>query len=304
MTGPDPHDLRQAFGRFMTGVTVVTTCDASGRPLGFTANSFTSVSLHPPLLLVCPGRFLSCFDAFATCTDFAVNILAEGQETVSNTFASFKGDRFAQVAHRRDRNGNPLIDGAIAQFSCATHQVVEAGDHCLLIGRVTTFDQHEGAGLGYADGRYFSLGLERDMLETTDRQVICGAIIETAGHALLERTPQGYRPPQIARKDRTQLRPDLKTELSRRGVSAELGAVYSVFDDATAHSAYILARAERPLSTQLEAVPLERLATLAYTTEPIADMMTRFAVESRTRDFGLYLGDAQHGETHTHTERS
>lgn len=304
MTGPDPQDLRQAFGRFMTGVTVVTTCDEAGRPLGFTANSFTSVSLDPPLLLVCPGRFLSSFDAFATCTGFAVNILAEGQETISNTFASFKGDRFAQVAHRRDGHGNPLIDDAIAQFSCATHQVVEAGDHCLLLGRVTAFGQHEGRGLGYADGRYFSLGLERNMLETTRRQVICGAIVETPGHVLLEKTPQGYRPPQIACTDRTRLRPDLLADLSRRGVIAELGAVYSVFDDASAQSAYILAQAKRPLSTQLEAVPLKRLSTLAYTTQPIADMMARFALESRTRDFGLYLGDALHGETHTHTERS
>jgi len=99
MTTLDPRALRNAFGSFMTGVTVITSRDASGAPVGFTANSFTSVSLDPPLLLVCPGKFLSSYDAFTNCSHFAVNVLAEGQEEVSNTFAGYKGDRFAKAAH-------------------------------------------------------------------------------------------------------------------------------------------------------------------------------------------------------------
>lgn len=305
MTALDPRALRQAFGSFMTGVTVVTTRDASGTPVGFTANSFTSVSLEPPLLLVCPGRFLSSYDSFATCSYFAINILAEGQEAVSNTFASFKGDRFAQVAHRPDARGIPLIDGAIAQFSCATHQTVEAGDHCLLIGRVEAFSHSASRGLGYAGGRYFSLGLERGALEPTDRQVICGAIIEVSGHVLLEMTDRGFRPPQTVRTDRANLRKTLHDHLVAQGVNARLGAAYSVFDDATSHSAYILATADRlTRNGLLEAVAVHDLPDLTYTTQPIADMMARFALESRTRDFSLYLGDAERGDTHILSDRS
>lgn len=80
MTQFDPRDLRSAFGRFMTGVTVVTARAPDGTSVGFTANSFTSVSMDPPLLLVCPGKFLSSYQTFAECTDFAISILAEGQE--------------------------------------------------------------------------------------------------------------------------------------------------------------------------------------------------------------------------------
>ena len=95
MTDLDPRELRAAFGRYMTGVTVVTSRDARDDPVGFTANSFTSVSLDPPLLLVCPGRHVSSFAVFRTAPRFGVSILAEGQEEVSNLFAGGPGDRFS-----------------------------------------------------------------------------------------------------------------------------------------------------------------------------------------------------------------
>lgn len=157
MTAIDPRELRAAFGSFITGVTVVTTRDAMGVPLGFTANSFTSVSLDPPLLLVCPAKGLSSFRGFAGCSHFAVNVLAEEQESVSNIFARGPDDRFAQVAHSVDAQGVPLIDGALAQFSCRTHHVVDAGDHCILIGHVEAMTHTHGRGLGFACGRYVRL---------------------------------------------------------------------------------------------------------------------------------------------------
>ena len=111
MTAQDQRALRDAFGSFITGVTVITTVDGSGQPVGFTANSFSSVSLDPPLLLVCPGRFLTSFPLFEACSFFAVSVLAEGQEDVANIFASFRGDRFAKAAWHPDRHGVPLIEG-------------------------------------------------------------------------------------------------------------------------------------------------------------------------------------------------
>ncbi|MEL7099844.1 MAG: flavin reductase family protein [Pseudomonadota bacterium] len=300
----DTSTLRAAFGSFMTGVTVVTTRDATGAACGFTANSFTSVSLDPPLLLVCPGKVLSSYHAFENCTHFAVNVLAEGQEEVSNTFAGFKGDRFARTAHTLNDDGIPLISGAVAQFSCRTHQRVEAGDHCVLIGVVTDVAHTPGRGLGYVGGRYFSLGLERGVQEAEGRDVICGAIVETPGHVWLEQTPQGYRPPQIERTSRVSLRDDLAQHLRLRGIAARLGAAYSVFDTAATHSAYILASAPPPQHTDLHPISIDALPALTWATPPIADMMARFAREARTRDFSLYLGDAVHGETHTQIERT
>lgn len=311
MTTLDAHALRGAFGSFMTGVTVVTALDEEGQPVGFTANSFSSVSLDPPLLLVCPGKFLSSYEVFAKCSHFAINILAEGQESVSNTFASFKGDRFAQVVHHADLNGVPLIDGAVAQFSCRTHEIVQAGDHCILIGQVQDFTQAQRPGLGYVGGQYFSLGLERaaleDSAENATGEAVCGAIIEAAGHVLLEQTPEGYRPPQVISEDRGRLRQNLKIELMTRGIDARLGQAYSVFDDREnrAHYAYILAKSsEVAIVEPLVLVPIHDLASLPYSTPAIASMMARFALEARTGDFALYLGDTLRGDVHALQKRT
>ncbi len=151
-----PH-LRRAFGSYPTGVTVVTARTEEGTPVGFTANSFTSVSLDPPLLLVCPGRQLSCFPVFDRCQDFAVSVLAEGQAEIATLFACYSGDRFAAAAWSSSARGLPLISGAAAHFSCRTHAKVEAGDHIVLIGAVESWAQSGAAGLAFADGRYAAL---------------------------------------------------------------------------------------------------------------------------------------------------
>lgn len=156
MSEIDPRALRHAFGAFPTGVTVVTAWAGDGTPVGFTANSFTSVSLDPPLLLVCPGRALSCFPVFETCARFAVNVLADGQEEVSSIFAGFRGDRFSRVSWRGADGAPPVLEGVAAHFVCRTDRIVPAGDHVLLIGAVETFGNSGREGLGYARGRYFS----------------------------------------------------------------------------------------------------------------------------------------------------
>lgn len=304
MTPLDPRTLRTAFGRFMTGVTVVTCTSADGVPVGFTANSFSSVSLDPPLLLVCPGKFLSSYDSFARCAHFAVNILAEGQKDVASTFASFKGDRFARVAHRHDAHGNILIDGAIAQFSCTTHHIVDAGDHAVLLGAVQNLDQSDGCGLGYADGQFFSLGLERAALEHTGETAMCGAIIRHGGTVILEKTDTGYRPPQVTANDRGHLRETLVDDLRERGQVIKLGAAYSVFDADKTHCSYILATADTTSNGPFEAHPIGDIPNLKFASPPIAQMMNRFAHEAQTDIFGLYIGDALRGDVHHLPERT
>jgi flavin reductase (DIM6/NTAB) family NADH-FMN oxidoreductase RutF len=304
MSAIDPRALRSAFGSFMTGVTVVTSKAIDGTAVGFTANSFSSVSLDPPLLLVCPGKFLSSYEAFAGCTQFAVNILAEGQEDVANTFASYKGDRFARVAHYQDALGNFLINGALAQFSCTTHRVVDAGDHAILIGAVQSFEQCAGRGLGYVGGQFFSLGLERAALEHSGNTALGGAIITWGDTVLLERTEAGCRPPQSLAKDRDNLRHTLTRDLETRGLPVKLGPAYSVFDDGKTHCSFFLAAAPFTSNGGFEAHPIGDIPKLKFASQPIADMMNRFALEAQTRSFGLYVGDAQRGDVHHLPERS
>lgn len=153
-TDEDRRALRIAFGAFMTGVTIVTTMDGDV-PVGLTANSFTSVSLAPPLLLVCIARTSLSLPAFQQSKGFAVNILAKGQKALSNRFARPSDDRFQDVAWHSGPIGNPILDGACGWFDCRHHDQVEAGDHIILIGHVHGFDHPGGEPLGYARGDYF-----------------------------------------------------------------------------------------------------------------------------------------------------
>ncbi|WP_209010994.1 flavin reductase family protein [Labrenzia sp. PHM005] len=301
----DPRELRTAFGRFMTGVTVVTARDKSGKPVGFTANSFTSVSLDPPLLLVCPGKFLSSYEAFATCDRFCVSVLEESQTDVANTFAGFKGDRFAKTDHLLDAHGIPAPRGAIARFSCQTHNAIPAGDHVILIGEVTAFEQTAGAGLGYAEGQFFSLTRERNARDPSAKMNVVGALVRHQGNVLLEKTADGYRLPECTVPERTALRKSLTATLRQQGVTASFGPVYSVFDDPgeDTHFAYLLAEATSVAAdTKLTSVAPKDLPGLKFTSPPLASLLSRYAQECRTGNLNCYLGDTVSGEIHALTE--
>jgi flavin reductase (DIM6/NTAB) family NADH-FMN oxidoreductase RutF len=305
----DSRELRQAFGRFLTGVTVVTTLDTNGQAFGFTANSFTSVSLDPPLLLVCPGRFLSSFAVFQHCSHFAISILAEGQEDVSNTFASFQGDRFAASAWQPDGVGLPLIDGAAAHFSCKTAQVIPAGDHSILLGEVIEFGQSGARGLGYAAGEYFSLSLEREAAAAPlpGRRVVAGAIIEHDGKVLLMRAANGLQPLQLDLAGRAQVRQTLQHYLDGLGLDVRLGKAYSLFDDLQTgtHYHYFLARAATDFTDSVgEFFPVTELHKAHFVSQAHATMLARFALEHEAQRFSLYVGDESDGDIHSLLERS
>jgi len=134
--GSDPRTLRDALGCFATGVTVVTTLGPTGNPVGLTANSFTSVSLDPPLLLVCLATAVGSLPAFVAASHFAVNVLHNGQQPVSGRFASKGEDRFAATDWERWDSGVPIISSSLASFECAREAMHEAGDHLILVGRV------------------------------------------------------------------------------------------------------------------------------------------------------------------------
>lgn len=135
-SGSDARTLRDALGCFATGVTVVTTRDGAGAPIGLTANSFSAVSLDPPLILFCLAKSSSNLARFRAAEHFAINVLHIGQQPTSGVFARSTEDRFQDVAWESWDTGAPILSGSLASFECATHEVVEAGDHLVFIGRV------------------------------------------------------------------------------------------------------------------------------------------------------------------------
>lgn len=134
--GSDARTLRDALGCFATGITIVTTRDGAGNPVGLTANSFTSVSLDPPLLLVCIANSAGSGAALREAEHFGVNVLQIGQQPASNRFAGRGEDRFAATPWAPGETGVPLLDGALGSFECRRHAVHDGGDHFILIGEV------------------------------------------------------------------------------------------------------------------------------------------------------------------------
>lgn len=291
-------DLRAAFGQFMTGVTVVTARDRAGQPVGFTANSFSSVSLDPPLLLVCPARSLSSFPVFESCTHFSVNILAEGQEDIANRFAGFGGDRFALTAWRSGIHDLPVIEGVAAQFSCQVFQSIPAGDHIILVGEILHIAASGRRGLGYANGRYFSLGMEREAASAPapGRRTVAGALIEHQGALLLN---EGM-PPSFDVADASNIRAALAQHLAEAGLAVELGRVYSIFDDrrTAEHFTYFEAQAMSNATGGLgDFTPIGTLRDLD-SGGPHGKMLARYQTESETGRFALYVGDEASGHIH------
>lgn len=158
MSDLDHRALRDAFGRFATGVTVVTTRDAGGgAPRGFTANSFSSVSLDPPLALICVGSNVYSAPVFRAAPHFAINILCADQQDVSAIFASHADDKFEQTDWYEGPHGVPLLPGSLATLVCAQHRLVEAGDHVILIGEVLETQTRDAPPLAYHRGKYVSI---------------------------------------------------------------------------------------------------------------------------------------------------
>ena len=151
----DTRRLRDAFGCFGTGVTLVSALDEAGTPIGLTANSFSSVSLDPPLLLFCIDRRSRRLPVFERADAFGVSVLHAGQEKISIAFAS-GGARVALPW--RVEEGAPVIADAMAAFACAKHAVHDGGDHLIFVGRVLSlrFDPTQDP-LIYFQGRYRSV---------------------------------------------------------------------------------------------------------------------------------------------------
>ena len=148
------EEFRRACGRFATGVAIASVLDSKGTPHGLTVSSFTSVSLDPPLILICLGHAVSAIHHFRAATHFGINILAEDQRALSDRFSRKREDRFEGVAWQPGVTGVPLLPGVLAAIECAVHRIVPMGDHDILVGEVVHAQVADGEPLVHYSGSY------------------------------------------------------------------------------------------------------------------------------------------------------
>jgi 3-hydroxy-9,10-secoandrosta-1,3,5(10)-triene-9,17-dione monooxygenase reductase component len=148
-----PREFRRVFGHFCTGVSVITALDA-GEPVGFSCQAFAALSIDPPLILFCPGKSLASWPRIARAGYFCVNVLAAEQLRVAQAFGTPGADKFGSVGWSMSSDGGPVLDGVLTWAGCSVLAVHEAGDHYIVIGRVTELGSCEaGEPLLYYQGR-------------------------------------------------------------------------------------------------------------------------------------------------------
>ncbi len=297
----DRRALRDVFGAFATGVTVITTLQDDGTPRGFTANSFTSVSLDPPIVLVCIAKTAHSCTTFTDASHFAINVLHEDQKGASGLFASRDPDKFDQVSWHGGAAAMPLLDGALATIVCAQEKVVNAGDHVILLGRVIDHTATSGSPLGYFRGNYFSVGLEDDLVLAAAKSgaVEIGALLARGPQVLLRVDSEGHL--TVPRSDaKPQTLPALRTYLKKLGLQAKLDFLYAVYQDSVTgrHGIYyhgaVIGRAPAGFKFfNLVDIPFARVSNPAE-----RSMLKRYAEEFRHGTFGIYQGDETHGTVH------
>lgn len=290
------RELRDAFGSFMTGVTVVTTCTADGTPLGFTANSFASVSLDPALLLVSIAKTSSNYHHFANAPHFAINILAEGQKDVSNIFARPSEDRFANLAWSKSEYENPVIDQVSAWFDCTTYQMVDAGDHAILIGQVKNFASAGFAGLGYYRGGYFTPAkLSAEVI--SGPKVMISAIIGHENKILLEETADHkWSIPQIL-VDKDGADKALDKIFAQYQPDTSASFIYSVYENVENQQQYISFLCNTPVAqaSKGQFVDLNDLDQLVFVDSALESMLQRYRKENQLKTYGVYYGNHNTG---------
>jgi flavin reductase (DIM6/NTAB) family NADH-FMN oxidoreductase RutF len=292
---PKPFDIREfrnALGGFVTGVTVVTTI-VDGRPIGFTANSFTSVSLDPPLILVCIGKSSSNYANFTQVDKFCVNVLAGNQRDVSRQFSAKGVDRFAGIAWSSGELDSPRIPGVGSWFDCTLHDRIDAGDHEILIGRVHEFGDEIGSPLAFCRGNYVLFELDRQILSLPNQRGRFGAILETRQGIIFVpgKSPGSLALPTASRLGTREASDGLFQVLSSLGLAFELEFLFSVWEDKEERlnvffrgNATGSPESERAVAVPLNALPLQELSL------DDQKLLIRYREESQNLRFSLYSG--------------
>lgn len=166
----DPIQFRRALGNFATGVTIITAQNEQGEKVGVTANSFNSVSLDPPLILWSIDKKSSSFPVFQQATHFAVNVLSGSQIELSNKFSRRNIDKYEGTSYQTGAGRVPVLEHCSAVFECENHQIIEGGDHWIIIGKVVNFHDQGRSPLVYHQGAYSGV-IPHPLLQVKDATV-------------------------------------------------------------------------------------------------------------------------------------
>ncbi len=302
--------FRNALGTFPTGVTVVTTLDKNNMPLGFTANSFTSVSLKPKLILVCIDKASFNIGFFSQGESFAVNVLSESQDQISTTFATHVENRFEQIDWTSSVTGSPIIANVAAWFDCATDNVIDGGDHVILLGRVLAFENTTKTPLVYLRGNYVNLNLEQKMLlamENEATKVVVGALIECRKKLLLieDQSSKTLHFPAASRLGTFDDKNSLLGKLKKMNVLATEHYLFSVFESSDNKTSFIYYRAQidndniakKGRFYDFNSIPFDRLEDDASRI-----MLRRYITERKLNAFGIYVGKESDGKVEAVTK--
>jgi flavin reductase (DIM6/NTAB) family NADH-FMN oxidoreductase RutF len=296
--------LRQALGSFPTGVTIVTCLGSNNKPLGFTANSFTSVSLDPQLISICIDKGSFNIDSFSIVRHFAVSVLSEDQQAISTTFATPNEDRFKNIEWDSKNTGSPVIKGSVAWFDCNTEQVINAGDHLILIGKVVAFDSNPKTPLMYLRGNYVNLGLEQKMrlaMENENTVIVVGALIECQKKVLLIKHKISGKLyfPSASRLGHIDDEQSLLGVLSKLGISINEHYLFSVFEKPVNKTSFIYYRAEVKeglIESQNNFYGFDNIPFDQLNDETSRIMLKRYIKERELNAFGIFVGKESEGK--------
>ena len=293
-------DFRRALGSFPTGVTVVTTMDKNNKPIGFTANSFTSVSLNPHLILICIGKNSSNIQSFTQAEYFAISILSHNQRQISITFANPSDDRFAEVKWEKKETGSPIISDSVAWFDCKKKQSIDAkknnlDDHIILIGQVLNFAASTNIPLVFLQGNYVNPDLGQKALQAMEdktARVLVGALIECGGNIFLIRQenkdflefPTASKFGSIGEKD------SLQDKLQQIGIHVTDYYLFSVFESVKDKINFIFYRIKlktKPEITQGKFYPFAEIPFERLSHDWGKTMLKRYISERKSDSFGI-----------------
>ena len=290
------------MGAFATGVTVVTTVDADGSPRGFTANSFTSVSLDPPLILVCLAKRAASCPVFQGAESFAVNILSEDQKAVSTAFSSPTADRFTTVDWSARATGCPMLADVVAWLDCRMQNIVDAGDHYILIGRIVDYDYAPASPLGFCRGAYVSFSLAQDAVRAAEQDdgTRLLALIEHEESILFSRDSNdgALSLPTASRIGNAQDTGSLLSKVKTAGVDAELSFLFAVYEDPESGVHNIVYRGEARAANghaKASLIPFEGIPWNDIRDAAVRAVIERYVRERREDSFGVYVGDTTTG---------
>lgn len=299
--------LRDALGTFLTGITVVTTTDPQGRPRGFTANSFTSVSLDPPMVLVCIDSAASSFETFTNGTTYAVNILGQEGRSTAELFASKRPDKFAQSQHYSSPLGNPLLADGVTWLDCRTTDIHIVGDHAVLIGTVEDFGGAGGQPLGFHQGHYVSfspLDSPEAPIGKTGTVDVAWILEGPQGRVVLVQDAEG----RFELPSEEMLHRDLTDEglaaVSQKkfGGPVLIDFMYSFYTDPSSGRMVVIYRGRLECHELFEPCRWARLSDDVL--EKMSDhvecsVITRYRTEQAAGRFGIYAGTSERGSVAT-----